>query len=192
MSTPFVVLETEHIVKLLNAPKTTTLKGKRDRAMLAVLFSTGVRVSELTAMNRSDIKEGNRITVFGKRGKYRLVMLSPAARERLDIYLRTRTDTCPALFTDVYGRKRLTVRMVQIMVKTYAWHVGLPDGVHTHTIRHSFAVEAMRNNADIREVQVLLGHASPKTTAIYLAFNDRMLEQAHRDHHNSSEVYKML
>ncbi len=193
MNQPFKILEPKQIAELLNAPYKNTDKHIRDRAMLAVLFSTGLRVSELTGINVEDIRE-SRITVNGKGGKYRLVLLSDVGKERLNRWLQVRYErdnNNPALFTTVNGKNRISVRTVQCMVKNYAESVDL-FGVHTHTIRHCFAVDALQNGADLRQVQMLLGHSSPKTTAIYLALSDKMIEEAHSKYHNESEVYSNL
>lgn len=190
MNQPFKVLEPDEIAALLNCPKEKTDKGIRDRAILAMLFSTGMRVSELVNTDMTDIKE-NRITIIGKRKKYRLVLLSDVAKERLNHWLQIRYQrgiNNPALFTTMHGKKGLSIRTVQEMVKRYAEWVNLP-GVHVHTLRHCFAVDALRNGADVREVQAMLGHSSLATTQIYLNFSDRMIEEAHRSHHNKSKVY---
>jgi len=193
MNQPFNILEPDQIAALLNSPYKKSDKAIRDRAILAVLFSTGLRVSELISIDVKDIRD-NRITICGKGGKYRLVLLSTVGKDRLNRWMQVRyerNNDNAAVFTTINGKRRIGVRTVQIMVKRYAEDVGL-NGVHTHTLRHCFAVDALRNGADLRQVQMLLGHASPKTTAIYLSLSDKMIEEAHTKYHNESEVYSQL
>lgn len=186
-------LENEEIERLLNAAEGDTAKTRRDRAMLELLFSTGLRVSELCSLNREsvDLKRGE-FAVKGKGGKTRLVFLSDKAKRAVADYLAERKDIDEALFVRNIKYKtsniknenlRLTPRSVQRTVRYYAAKAGLVKDVHPHTLRHSFATDLLRNGADIRSVQALLGHASVTTTQIYTHVTDTHLKEVHRAFH---------
>ncbi|MEK7506674.1 MAG: tyrosine-type recombinase/integrase, partial [Patescibacteria group bacterium] len=167
-------LEPHELERFLKSPSGTDLASRRDRAILETLFSTGLRVSELCSLNRDeiDLKRGE-FSVRGKGSKIRVVFLSDTASAALTNYLDKRTDADPALFIRVpknekfekFGELRLTPRSVQRIIKKYAVVAGIiGKKISPHSLRHSFATDLLRNGADIRSVQALLGHASVTTT----------------------------
>ena len=192
-------LEPEELERLLNAPGGNGLDVLRDKALLATLFSTGMRVSELCSLDRDkiDIKRGE-VTVRGKGGKLRLVFLSDDAKEALDKYLDKRSDVDEALFTRIPRSSRsrasgendgntlrLTPRSIQRIVEKHSIKAGIVGkNVSCHTLRHSYATDLLRNGADIRSVQAMLGHASVTTTQIYTHVTDKQLREVHQRFHN--------
>ena len=190
-------LERNELNRLLEAPEGQSLIAMRDRAILHTLFSTGMRVSELCSLNRDEIdtKRGE-LSVMGKGSKIRLVFLSPEAKESLQIYLDKRSDVDEALFiripkTGNYSKEsnlRLTPRTIQRIVKKYAIKAGIiGKRVRPHKLRHSFATDLLRNGADIRSVQSLLGHSSVTTTQIYTHVTDKQLKEVHDRFHNTEK-----
>jgi site-specific recombinase XerD len=180
---------------LFNAVDATTQTGLRDLAILELLFSAGLRVSELTSLNRDQINlDKGEFVVRGKGRKVRPVFLSPEATEILGIYLKTRADSETPLFVNFAGKsslhekeaenRRLTSRSVQRMVNKYARQAGITKNVHPHTLRHSFATDLLMNGADLRSVQSLLGHADISTTQIYTHVTDQHLKEVHRKFHD--------
>lgn len=154
----------------------------RDRAILETLFSTGLRVSELISLKRNEI-DFNRgeFTVRGKGSKLRVVFLSDTAIKAIEAYLEKREDIEPELFP-------ITVRSVQRIVKKAAIKAGIVGkSVHPHTLRHNFATDLLRNGADIRSVQAMLGHSSITTTQIYTHVTDKQLRDIHRRFHAKKE-----
>lgn len=188
-------LEPEELDRLLNAPDGEGLDALRDKALLTTLFSTGMRVSELCSLDRDkiDINRGE-VTVRGKGSKLRLVFLSDDAKDCLNRYLDKRSDVDEALFArisrsktsgDYSGGLRLTPRSVQRIVEKYAIKAGIVGkNVSPHTLRHSHATDLLRNGADIRSVQAMLGHASVTTTQIYTHVTDKQLREVHQRFHN--------
>lgn len=186
--------ETEDIERLLQAPAGTDIKSLRDRAILETLFSTGLRVSELCSLDRDPaaLARGE-FSVRGKRGKIRVVFLSPSAKAALSRYLEKRHDTDEALFIEIgrnyektLSRKsalRISPRSVERVVKYYAAKAGIPKKVTPHMLRHAFATDLLRNGADLRSVQALLGHASVATTQIYTHITDKTLREIHQRFH---------
>jgi len=194
-------LEYDEVERLLDAASGAGLRALRDRAALELLFSAGLRVSELTSLDRDQVnlKKGE-FSVRGKGSKLRVVFLSDRAREALTRYLDKRTDMDPALFVSVPkvkrdqgdGRKngkglRLTERSVQRMVKKYATRAGIIKDVHPHTLRHSFATDLLQNGADIRSVQAMLGHSSITTTQIYTHVTNERLREIHEAFHGKKK-----
>ena len=183
-------LETSELERLLEAPKGGDLPALRDRAMLAMLFSTGMRVSELCSLNRDMVSaERGELSVRGKGGKVRPVFLSEDASECLGAWLKGRTDMDEAVFIRIprnhaFGKfddLRLTPRSVQRIVKSHATAAGIVGKhVSPHTLRHSFATDLLRNGADIRSVQAMLGHSSVTTTQIYTHVTDKGLREVHQ------------
>lgn len=177
--------------RLLLAPDTKTLKGKRDRAILELLFSTGLRISELCALSSDDIDLArDEFSVRGKGDKIRVVFLSEAAKTTLRDYLDARRDLDDALFVR-YGLKahlgvepRITPRAVQRLLKYYAAKAGITRKVTPHVIRHSFATDLLSNGADLRSVQALLGHAHIGTTQVYTHVTDSHLKAVHKKFHS--------
>ncbi len=184
--------------RLLKAPlegkDADSLKALRDAAMMELLFSTGLRVSELCSLSRDIDLEADELSVRGKGEKVRVVFLSPAAKASVKRYLGKRADMDDALFvqTDgpIKGRMekadtlRLTPRSVERIVKHYAIKAGISKKVTPHVIRHSFATDLLQNGADLRSVQMLLGHANIGTTQIYTHITDKQLRDVHQKFHS--------
>lgn len=193
-------LESDELGRLLNSPKGNDLDVLRDKALLATLFSTGMRVSELCSLDRDkiDLSRGE-VTVRGKGGKLRLVFMSDDAKDSLKRYLDKRSDVDEALFARIPRSKasgssgslasrsnlRLTPRSIQRIVEKHAIKAGIVGkNVSPHTLRHSMATDLLRNGADIRSVQAILGHASVTTTQIYTHVTDKQLQEVHQKFHN--------
>jgi site-specific recombinase XerD len=182
-------LNGEQVDRLLNAPSQDSIQGKRDKAILEVLFSTGLRVSELTKLDRDKIDLDRReFGIIGKGGKARVVFLSQRAADWLIKYLNERDDHFKPLFIHHKGKKdpatpdekmRLTPRSVQRMVKKYSHKMKLPVEVTPHVMRHSFATDLLMAGADIRSVQEMLGHKNISTTQIYTHVTNKQLRDVH-------------
>ena len=187
-------LELDELERLLKSPEGNSLDSLRDRAVLSTLFSTGMRVSELCSLNRDeiDINRGE-LSIRGKGGKIRVVFLSDQSKEDLTNYLAKRSDVDEALFIRIPRSKtfskdsdlRLTPRSIQRLVKKHTIKAGIMGKkISPHTIRHSYATDLLRNGADIRSVQAMLGHASVTTTQIYTHVTDKQLREIHKKFHN--------
>lgn len=151
----------------------------KNKAIVSFLYASGVRISELCSLNRDQLKE-NSFTVVGKGGKARLCFIDDRTRTLLDIYLETRTDNNPALFlTD--ANKRISPGVIQETFKSIRKTSGIE--AHPHTLRHSFATDLLKNNANLRYVQALLGHARLDTVQVYTHVVDYDLERVYRSHH---------
>ncbi len=190
-------LNQDELTRLFNQPALDKLSGLRDRAILELLFSSGLRVSELTNLDREHINlKRLEFMVRGKGQKDRPIFISPIAAEWIQKYLDQRTDTSNPLFIRYSGRKavdlsgnfqRLTPRSVQRMVARYALLAGITKHVSPHTLRHSFATDLLMNGADLRSVQAMLGHSNIATTQIYTHVTDPHLKSIHkRFHHKES------
>lgn len=184
-------LEREQTERLLMSPDTSTISGLRDRTILEVLFSTGMRVSELQKLDidRIDLK-AKEFGIIGKGRRARVVFLTDRATEWLDRYLSARADPYRALWIRIPksgewdpamgGEKaRLSVRGIQRIVEKYRRAAGLPIKVSPHTIRHSFATTLLQQGADLRSVQEMLGHKNVATTQIYTHVTNPQLKQIH-------------
>lgn len=174
-------------------PRGDKLESLRDLTILTVLFSTGLRVSELTGLKQKniDLKRGE-FMVRGKGDKPRVVFLSPEAGQLLQKYFDRRTDNAEAAFISHAGatpHTPLTPRSIQRIVQKYAAAAGIAKKVTPHILRHSFATDLLINGADIRSVQVMLGHSSITTTQIYTHITNPQLKEVHRTFHNK---YKKL
>ena len=178
--------------RLLNAPTGESLKSLRDKAMLELLFSTGLRVSELCSLSRKLDLSRDEFSVRGKGEKVRVVFLSDESKEAITQYLKKRDDIDPALFINLstIGKKtdedislRLTPRSVERIIKKYAISVGIDKKVTPHVIRHSFATDLLQNGADLRSVQAMLGHANIATTQVYTHVTDKHLKDIHKTFH---------
>ena len=160
----------------------------RDQAVLELLFSTGLRVSELCSLNADLDLARDELSVRGKGEKVRVVFLSPTAKDAVRAYLKARKDMEEALFVD--GRPnhphRITPRDIQRHLKAYVARAGITSVVTPHTLRHAFATDLLSNGADIRSVQQLLGHASINTTQIYTHITDSHLREIHKKFHGKS------
>jgi len=190
-------LQPDELGRLFDAPKGTGLDSLRDKAILTTLFSTGMRVSELCSLDRDeiDLKRGE-LSVRGKGSKIRLVFLSDEARKNIHEYVLKRPDVDVALFIRIPKSKtfskdsdlRLTPRSVQRIIKKYSVKAGIfGKKISPHTLRHSFATDLLRNGADIRSVQAMLGHASVTTTQIYTHVTDKQLREVHQKYHNQKK-----
>jgi len=181
---------------LFDSIQTGSEAGLRDKAIIALLYSSGLRVSELTKLDRGHINLAKReFTVRGKGQKDRVVFIDQAAAELIRAYLAVRSDNLPALFTRVGGHEtidqsgnygRLTPRSVQRIVSHYAKVAGITKQVTPHTLRHSFATDLLMNGADLRSVQSLLGHSNIATTQIYTHVTDPHLREIHQKFHKES------
>lgn len=177
--------------RLLDAAKGTGERELRDRAILELLFSTGLRVSELCSLNSDLDLSRDSFSVRGKGEKVRVVFLSDAAKKTLSAYLKVRKDMEEALFVNIpinnQERGRLTPRSIENLIKKYAVKAGITKKVTPHVLRHSFATDLLNNGADIRSVQQLLGHASINTTQIYTHITDSHLREVHKKFHSRRE-----
>lgn len=188
-------LEVAELDRMVKTIDTTTIVGLRDRAILELLFSGGLRVSELVGLNRDHISlERKEFTVRGKGQKDRLIFISPDAAEWIERYIKARKDNFAPLFVHARGSQsgldageytRLTARSVQRLVARYAKLAGITKRVTPHTLRHSFATDLLTNGADLRSVQGLLGHANISTTQIYTHLTDPQLRQVHEKFHGA-------
>lgn len=187
-------LDSEEIDRIFEAAAGLNLKSLRDRAILELLYSSGLRVSELTNLSRNQVNlKTQEFSVRGKGQKIRVVFISDRAKNTLERYLDKRPDVDPAVFARI-GIKclekknasdnlRLTPRSIQRIVKFYALKAGIVKDVHPHTLRHSFATDLIANGADIRSVQEMLGHSSVTTTQIYTHVTNKQLKEVHKAFH---------
>ncbi|MDP2652160.1 MAG: tyrosine-type recombinase/integrase, partial [bacterium] len=164
------------LARLMQAANGTEERDLRDKAILELFFSTGLRVSELCALDSDLDLTQDSFSVRGKGEKVRVVFLSPAAKNAVATYLKARKDMAEALFvnarTDTSIPSRLTPRSVERTIKKYAMKAGITKKMTPHVLRHVFATDLLNNGADIRSVQQLLGHASINTTQIYTHITD--------------------
>lgn len=184
------LISSAELDRLLKAPSGSDEKSLRDKAILEMLFSTGLRVSELCSLDNDLDLSREDLSVRGKGDKVRVVFLSDAARDAVKTYMKARKDMEEALFVNIPLGKaapaRLTPRSVERMIKEYAARAGITKKVTPHVLRHSFATDLLSNGADIRSVQQLLGHASINTTQIYTHVTDSHLREVHRRYHSRS------
>lgn len=190
-------LSTEQMTTLLNSPSVSTPAGLRDKAILEVLFSTGLRVSELCKLNRDQINFQTReFGVIGKGRKPRVVFLSESAVHWLQRYLAVREDTFRPLFIRYSGRQddlnygermRLSPRSVERLVDKYVKQVKLPIKISPHGLRHSFATDLLIHGADLRSVQEMLGHKNIATTQIYTHVTNLQLKRVHEKFHSGNK-----
>ena len=187
-------LTQEEVERIISAPNIEEISGLRDKALLELLFSSGLRVSELVGLNIEHINLKRReFTVRGKGQKDRPIFISGSAAEALEKYLEKRADTLQPLFISISANhtattdgnyKRLTARSVQRIVQKCALQAGITKHVSPHTMRHSFATDLLMNGADIRSVQTLLGHSNISTTQIYTHITDPHLKSVHEKFHH--------
>jgi len=184
------LISSDELKRLLKAPNGSDLKDLRDRAILELLFSTGLRVSELCSLTRDINFNDDSFSVRGKGEKIRVVFISDEARKAVKQYLDKREDVDNALFVRLNredardGDLALDKRSVERIVKQCAIKAGIPQKVTPHVIRHSFATDLLSNGADLRAVQLLLGHASITTTQIYTHVTDAELKRVHKQFHD--------
>ena len=192
-------LHFDEIERLLAEIPLDTESGLRDRAIIELLFSGGLRVSELCSLNRDSINlERREFMVRGKGKKDRPIFIDKSTAECIEDYLNMRTDTLPALFLNNSANqqipstsgdfRRLTPRSIERIVQKYTRLAGITKHVTPHTMRHSFATDLLMNGADIRSVQSLLGHANISTTQIYTHITDPQLKEVHEKFHSESEA----
>jgi integrase/recombinase XerD len=183
-----VVLSFEDVVRLLGAPDVTKPRGRRDRAMLSLMYAAGLRVSELCALKASDLdRRRGFVNVLGKGGKRRLVPVGEVALEDVDACLKDARPARagrahPALFLSSWGRP-LSRQAFWKLVLRYARKAGITKPISPHKLRHSFATHLLERGADLRSVQALLGHANIATTEIYTHLTPDHVRQAHRRSH---------
>ena len=191
------LVSTAELNRLLSAPSEALKKAKkpedrlrylRDRAILELFFSTGLRISELCSLDSDLDLSRDEFSIRGKGEKVRVVFLSEAAKSAIRDYLKERKDMEEALFVDGRAKKlhRITPRDIQRHLKTYVAQAGITNTVTPHTLRHAFATDLLSNGADIRSVQQLLGHASINTTQIYTHITDAHLREVHKKFHSKS------
>jgi len=190
-------LDSEQVGRLLNSPEISTPQGLRDKAILETLFSTGLRVSELTKLNRDQINlERREFGVIGKGGRARVVFLSKSAVEWLKRYLDKREDEFKPLFIRYSGKvdaekegekMRLTARSVERLVEKYVKKCRLPIKISPHGLRHSFATDLLMHGADLRSVQEMLGHKNISTTQIYTHVTNKQLREVHEAFHSGNK-----
>lgn len=188
------LITNEELERLLNAPfldikNKDSIKSLRDKAIIELLFSTGLRVSELCSLNRDINLKTSEFSVRGKGGKVRVVFISDEARNAVNKYLDARKDMGEALFTRMGKEKSnagdyLNRNSIERIIKHYATIAGISKKVTPHTMRHMFATDLLSNGADIRSVQALLGHSSIITTQIYTHTTDKQLRETHQKFHN--------
>ena len=186
-------LEETELERLLNAPQGGGLSDSRDKAILELLFATGLRVSELCGLNRQSVNlKQDEFSVRGKGDKIRVVFLSETAKNCLKNYLDKRVDVDEALFVRVGKGKnffqknadlRLTSRSVERIIKKYAAKAGIGKKVTPHQLRHQFATDLLRNGADLRS-----GHSSITTTQIYTHITDKQLKEIHKKYHRKGAL----
>lgn len=191
-------LNTDEIIRMVDEISLEDPKGLRDRAIVELLFSSGLRVSELVNLNRDHINIARReFMVRGKGNKDRPVFISSDAAKHIENYLNTRQDSLRPLFIsyrdnnpqhlDTSGNfRRLTPRSVQRIIKHYALAAGITKHVSPHTMRHSFATDLLMNGADLRSVQSMLGHSNISTTQVYTHVTDQHLKEVHEKFHSNS------
>lgn len=183
------LISPEELARLRSVSDTETLPGLRNKAILELLFSTGLRVSELCSLNRDVEYQKGEFSVRGKGDKVRVVFVSRAAKEALDAYLEKRVDMDEALFVRITKKPtnedlRLTSRSVERIIKLLSRKAGISKKVTPHVLRHTFATDLLRNGADIRSVQTLLGHADISTTQVYTHVTDTHLKKIHDEFHD--------
>ncbi len=192
-------LEVRDVERMLGIPDTTTPSGLRDRTIMELFFSSGMRISELTALNENQMsmlqdKSTTRtyeLSIVGKGKHIRTIFISPRAAEWLRNYLKTRRDVHPPLFINYRSRtenKRLTPRSVQLMIARCARLAGLSKKVTPHTLRHTYATDLLGHGADLRSVQELLGHKNVSTTQIYTHVTNKGLRDIHERFHGGKDL----
>ncbi|MGH7141127.1 MAG: site-specific tyrosine recombinase/integron integrase [Minisyncoccia bacterium] len=186
------LITNDELGRLIRGANGSAVQDLRDRAILELLFSTGLRVSELCSLNRDLDLSRDECSVRGKGEKVRVIFFSPEAKKALKSYLDARKDLDDALFVQL-GKNaknakdlRLTPRSVERIVKFYAIKAGITRKVTPHVIRHSFATDLLQNGADLRSVQAMLGHANIATTQVYTHVTDRHLHEVHKRFHGAN------
>lgn len=191
------VAELESLTALVESPSRFESNARialRNRALLEVLFATGMRISEVCSLNRTQIDESGRIFIMGKGRKQRFVYLTDRARHHLNAYVATRDDGAAALFIPYSGRnagnprRRISANYVQERIKHYREKLGINVPTSAHSLRHGFATYLAEEGANPAALQILLGHESLHTTTRYVHASDRYAEETHRRYHPRSRV----
>lgn len=183
------LLTVTELKRLLDAPGQEDVQSLRDKAILELFFSTGLRLSELCSLNRDLDLSKDEFSIRGKGEKVRVVFLSEKAKDAIKTYLKARKDMEEPLFVQFSRnmkdkKSRLTPRSIERLVKHYAIKAGISRKVTPHVLRHSFATDLLANGADIRSVQVMLGHANIATTQVYTHVTDKHLKEIHKKFHS--------
>ena len=192
-------LDVNDIQKMLEVPDVATPKGLRDRTILELFFSSGMRISELTALNQDQmtmLEDGKtdrtyELSIVGKGKHIRTIFISPRSAEWLRLYLKERHDVEKPLFTNLSkntSSKRLTPRAIQMMIKRCAMLAGVAKKVTPHTLRHTYATDLLNHGADLRAVQELLGHKNVATTQVYTHVTNKRLRDIHEKFHGGKEM----
>ena len=190
-------LALEQLEKLFGAPNTSTTIGLRDRAILEIFFSTGMRIAELVSLNKNQLKtkpdtKEFELSITGKGGRIRTVYFSERALFWLNKYLETRKDNDNALFINYRAKNesplRLTPRSIEKSIKKYALVAGLPLNTTPHVMRHSFATDLLSQGVDLRTIQEFLGHRSITSTQIYTHVTNKRLRDIHREFHGGRKL----
>jgi site-specific recombinase XerD len=190
------VAELEDLIRLIESPSALEKNDKvslRNRAILEVLFSTGMRISELVNLNRNQIDKTGRIFILGKGKKERFVYLTPRAKNHLERYLLTRSDHAQALFIPYSGANanspkcRISTNYIQSKIKEYREKLKINVPTSAHSLRHGFATYLAEQGANPAAIQILLGHESLDTTTRYVHASDRFAEKTHREFHPLSK-----
>ena len=181
------IISTEQTQRLLSSIDVTNISGVRDRALIETLYTTGMRVSEISSLNINDILDKNKIKLLGKGAKPRVVFMSDTARIWIDQYIKLCSQKFKnlqnnALFLNKFGT-RLSVRSIQNLVKKYGYKSGIGISLHPHLLRHTFATQMLSNGADLRTVQTLLGHSKVSTTQIYTQVANNDMKRSYFDSH---------
>lgn len=193
------VAELEDLIRLIETPSVLEKNKKvslRNRAILEVLFSTGMRISELVNLNRSQIDKTGRIFIMGKGKKERFVYLTPRAQNHLERYLLTRDDSSIALFIPYSGanvsspKRRISTNYIQSKIKEYREKLKINVPTSAHSLRHGFATYLAEKGANPAAIQILLGHESLDTTTRYVHASDRFAEKTHKKFHPLSEMVR--
>ena len=189
-------LNLDQLKQLLEAPDVSKVQGLRDRAIMETLFSTGLRVAELVALNHNQIPNKTQdwleLAIKGKGGTVRTIYFSSRALEWVKKYLATRTDMDPALFINYRSLNadslRLSARSIESAVKKYSLMAGLPITATPHTLRHSYATDLLTQGVDLRTVQEFLGHKDIATTQLYTHITNKRLREIHKKFHGGNSL----
>lgn len=184
------LISIDELNRLLKSPDLSTLKGLRDKALLELFFSTGLRLAELCSLNCDLDLSRDEFSIRGKGEKVRVVFISDDARTAIKAYLKARKDMEEAMFVNIAKNKeasRLTPRSIERIVREYSIKAGISKKVTPHVLRHSFATNLLSNGADIRSVQMMLGHANIATTQVYTHITDKQLREVHKKFHSKSQ-----
>ena len=181
------IISIEQTERLISSIDVTNLLGVRDRALIETLYTTGMRVSEISALNIDDIIDKNKIKLMGKGAKPRVVFMGGTARTWIDQYIKLcsqkfKNHQNNALFLNIFGA-RLSVRSIQNIVKKYGYKSGIGVSLHPHLLRHTFATHMLSNGADLRTVQTLLGHSKVSTTQIYTQVANTDMKKSYFNSH---------